>query len=73
MIAPIVGGLGTVFGPAIGALFVMPVHELSEHLAQEAGVFGLNTLIYGLLVLLVVVFLPSGIGPSLARRLGARR
>lgn len=73
MIAPIVGGLGTVFGPAIGALFVMPVHELSEHLAQEAGVFGLNTLIYGLLVLLVVVFLPSGIGPSVARLLRGRR
>lgn len=45
MIAPIVGGLGTVAGPAVGALFVMPVHELSEHLAQEAGVFGLNTLV----------------------------
>lgn len=73
MIAPIVGGLGTVAGPAIGALFVMPVHEVSEHLAQEAGVFGLNTLIYGLLVLGVVVFLPAGIGPTLARRLGWRR
>ncbi len=73
MIAPIVGGLGTVFGPAIGALFVMPVHELSEHLAQEAGVFGLNTLLYGLLVLVVVVFLPAGIGPSFARMLRGRR
>jgi branched-chain amino acid transport system permease protein len=73
MIAPIVGGLGTVAGPAVGALFVMPVHELSEHLAQEAGVFGLNTLIYGLLVLGVVVFLPSGIGPALARLFGGRR
>lgn len=73
MIAPIVGGLGTVFGPAIGALFVMPVHELSEHLAQEVGVFGLNTLIYGVLVLVVVVFLPSGIGPSAARLLRRRR
>jgi branched-chain amino acid transport system permease protein len=70
MIAPIVGGLGTVFGPVIGALFVVPVHELSDHLAQEAGVFGLNTLIYGLLVLAVVLFLPAGIGPSLLRRLG---
>jgi branched-chain amino acid transport system permease protein len=73
MIAPIVGGLGTVFGPAIGALFVMPVHEVSEHLAQEAGVFGLNTLIYGLLVLVVVVFLPAGLAPSVARLLRGRR
>jgi branched-chain amino acid transport system permease protein len=73
MIAPIVGGLGTVAGPLIGALFVMPVHEASEHLAQEAGVFGLNTLIYGLLVLVVVVFLPGGLAPALGRLLRGRR
>jgi branched-chain amino acid transport system permease protein len=73
MIAPIIGGLGSVAGPAIGALFVMPVHEASEHMAQAIGVFGLNTLIYGLLVLGVVVFLPAGIGPSALRLLRGRQ
>lgn len=67
MIAPILGGLGTLFGPFVGALFVVPVMELSNHLAREAGIFGLSTFVYGCLVVLTIRFLPQGIWPALAR------
>jgi branched-chain amino acid transport system permease protein len=65
IIAPIIGGLGTMFGPMIGALFVVPVMHLSNYLSGRVGVAGLNTLIYGLVVFLVVVFMPNGIWPRL--------
>lgn len=65
MIAPIIGGVGTVIGPIVGALFVVPVMELSNHLSQASGLFGLNTLIYGLIILLTIRFLPGGVWPAI--------
>jgi branched-chain amino acid transport system permease protein len=67
MIAPIIGGVTTLFGPFIGALFVVPAMEISNHLSQKTGLFGLNTFLYGLLIVLTVRFLPDGVWPPLAR------
>jgi len=69
IIAPIIGGMGTLFGPIIGAFFVIPINEISNHAAQSMGIFGLNTLIYGVLILMVIVFLPDGIWPPVAKRI----
>lgn len=66
IVAPILGGLGTLLGPLLGALFVVPVTEFANQLAQDLGLFGLNTLVFGLLVLLVVGLLPHGLAPALA-------
>jgi branched-chain amino acid transport system permease protein len=63
LIAPIVGGMGSPFGSVVGALFLVPVKETSNVLGQHVGVFGLNTLIYGVVVLAVIAFLPEGIWP----------
>jgi len=76
IVAPILGGLGTLFGPLVGALFAIPVTEFSNQLSQDLGLFGFNTLVYGALVLLVVGLLPQGLVPGiglLAQRLRARR
>ncbi len=70
IVAPIVGGLGTLFGPVLGAFVVISLLELARELAARAGVLGLNILIYGILLLLVVMFAPDGIWPRLARPLG---
>lgn len=67
IIAPIVGGLGTLFGPIVGALFIVPLGELTNQIAQQTGIFGLNLLIYGVLLLLVVCFMPDGLWPALVR------
>jgi branched-chain amino acid transport system permease protein len=67
LIAPIIGGLGSLFGPVVGAFFVVPLMEASNVLGQRTGFFGLNTLIYGLVILLVITFLPDGIWPRLRR------
>ena len=70
IIAPIVGGLGTLFGPILGAFIVVPLNEIAKELGQATGVNGLNLLIYGVLLLGVVVVAPSGAWPWIARRLG---
>ncbi len=72
LIAPIIGGLGTLFGPIVGAFFVVPIMEASNVLGQSTGLFGLNTLIYGVIILLVITFLPEGIWPRVVRYLRTR-
>jgi branched-chain amino acid transport system permease protein len=66
IVAPILGGLGTLLGPLLGALFVVPMTEFANQTAQDLNLFGLNTLIFGVLVLLVVGLLPHGLAPAIA-------
>ena len=77
----IIGGIGTIFGPVIGALVLVPLSEalrsnvitqglinsglvseesgvgifLKEHLAHA------HVLIYGILVVVVILFMPEGV------------
>ena len=63
ILAPIIGGLGTVFGPVIGAIFVGFIEELSRIYFSAEGLAGLNIIIYGVLLIAVVMFLPKGLMP----------
>lgn len=67
MLAPIIGGLGTVFGPVIGAIFVGSLEELSRIYFSSEGLVGLNIIIYGLLLIIIVIFLPKGLMPLFRR------
>lgn len=73
IVAPIVGGLGTLFGPILGALIVVPLNEVAKELGQASGINGLNLLIYGVLLAFVVLVLPNGCWPWLERMLGLAR
>ncbi len=55
------GGLGTIAGPLVGALFVIP---LQQYLGLQFGGNGLNLIIYGALFLVIILVLPRGIVPS---------
>ena len=72
LLAPIVGGVGTVFGPLLGALVVKSLGEATKLLAGDAP--GLDLVIYGSVLVLVVAFAPRGIVGLLAglRRWGRR-
>lgn len=52
------GGIGTLFGPLIGALLLEP---LQEYLTIQYGSLSLNLVILGALLLLVILVLPEGI------------
>lgn len=56
----IIGGLGTVWGPVVGALVLVPIAELSR--GWLGGSFaGAHILLYGTVLVLVMLFMPNGI------------
>jgi branched-chain amino acid transport system permease protein len=59
LLGPLIGGAGTVLGPLIGALALGGLSEVtSALLGQQPGV---NLLAFGLLLLVILRFLPNGI------------
>jgi branched-chain amino acid transport system permease protein len=67
-IVGVVGGWQTVCGPMIGALVIIPISEMLR--AQLGGGYaGLHTLIYGLILMAVILWLPSGLNPFVMRAL----
>src|SRR5262245_46754984 len=59
LLAPIVGGIGTVFGPLLGALVVKTLGELTKLVTGDAP--GLDLVIYGSVLIVIVAFAPHGI------------
>ncbi len=60
------GGIATLAGPIVGALILEPVQQYLALLPNTAG--GLYLVLYGALFLVVILVLPEGIVPALARR-----
>jgi len=67
-IVAIIGGRGTVFGPAVGATLLVFASELFRAQFKQA-----HLLIYGLLLMAAILFLPGGVLGTLQQRLKARR
>jgi branched-chain amino acid transport system permease protein len=72
ILAPIIGGLGTVFGPVVGAFILTPLGEGLIALTERLGINapGTKAVFYGLLLMVIIALRPSGIWPWLARRIG---
>lgn len=65
LVGAIVGGLGTLWGPLLGALVLHMLAEATRNLFGNLP--GLNMVIYGAVLVLIVMFVPrglSGIGRS---------
>lgn len=62
----VIGGRGTLWGPVLGALLLMPGEEIARTLS--GGAIGLDMMLYGLLLMVVVRFEPRGLMALLARR-----
>jgi branched-chain amino acid transport system permease protein len=84
----IIGGIGTILGPVIGAMVLVPLSEILRNprgLVQigvlspdskfvefvEAHLSNAHLLVYGILVVVVILFAPEGV-LGLIRRVGAR-
>jgi branched-chain amino acid transport system permease protein len=72
ILGPIIGGIGTLFGPIIGAFLLTGLSEMMQELLTMLGLDapGAKQVFYGVCLLVVVVVLPDGIWPWLARKLG---
>ena len=75
ILGPIVGGVGTLFGPILGAVLLTTLADSLNNLVSAIGldIPGVKQVFYGVILLLVVMFLPDGIWPPLAKRLGLGR
>src|SRR5690606_4692312 len=67
----IIGGMGAVAGPLIGAVLIIPIEELSNMLFSSTAA-GLSQLVFGAVLIAVVIWQPRGL-LSLFRRFGGRR
>jgi branched-chain amino acid transport system permease protein len=61
ILRPIIGGLGTVLGPVLGSFILTPLSEISRSYFAKGGFEGLHLVLYGVLAVLVVLFMPKGI------------
>lgn len=75
ILGPIIGGTGTLFGPILGAVVLTVLADGITELMAAFGweMPGVKQVFYGTCLLVVIVFLPNGIWPTLARRLGLER
>jgi branched-chain amino acid transport system permease protein len=71
ILGPIIGGIGTLFGPILGAAVLTLLSDgITELLAALGWEFpGVKQVFYGVVLLVVVMFLPHGIWPTVARKL----
>jgi branched-chain amino acid transport system permease protein len=60
LIIPMVGGMGTVLGPILGACLLVPLAEYLR-ITLGGGGRGVHILIYGLVILLVALYEPRGL------------
>jgi branched-chain amino acid transport system permease protein len=59
LVGAIVGGMGTLWGPLLGALVLHTLSEATRNLFGQLP--GLNMVIYGTVLVLIVMFLPRGL------------
>ena len=68
ILAPIVGGLGTVFGPVIGAFVLTPLGEGLTAMTERFGLNapGVKAVFYGVILIVIIYAMPAGVWPRIA-------
>jgi branched-chain amino acid transport system permease protein len=66
LLVSLVGGLGSVFGPLFGAVVLHAIGEAAKQATGNAP--GLNLVLYGIVLIVALRFLPNGIAGLFARR-----
>jgi branched-chain amino acid transport system permease protein len=69
IIPAVIGGIGTVWGPLIGALVVGPLSDMIASILRNPpgflhflqGVTGLDVAVYATLLIVIVLFMPKGV------------
>ncbi|QNM10014.1 branched-chain amino acid ABC transporter permease [Wansuia hejianensis] len=71
LIFAVIGGVGTIWGPVIGAAVLVPINEITR-VALGTEFTGLSGLIYGLIFMVVVFFMPNGLVPFFKEKMSNR-
>lgn len=67
----VLGGLGSIFGPIVGAAILIPLSEYTRIIFGGTGK-GIDLIIFGLLVVLVACYQPNGIVGIFENKLGSK-
>ncbi|MBS6397648.1 MAG: branched-chain amino acid ABC transporter permease [Clostridiales bacterium] len=70
VLTAVMGGVGTVEGPILGAIVLTTISEYSRVYLGHYG--GLDLILYGVLVILIVLFIPGGILSVFKKRIEKR-
>lgn len=76
LLRAVVGGLGMVLGPLFGALLLSPLGELTKALLPVKNASGADLVLFGILLIFAIRFMPHGVLGTLERafaRLRGRR
>ena len=68
----VLGGIGTLWGPALGALVLIPLTELTRSYFGGSG-SGIDLIIYGVLIMVIALARPEGLMSLFGGRPTARR
>lgn len=66
MLIPVLGGMGTLWGPVLGAFILVPLSELTRVYLSGGGQ-ALDLIVYGALIMLVAIFEPRGLWAVIER------
>lgn len=59
LLVPIIGGMGTLFGPLLGAVGLHVLSELTRELIGDVP--GISLVLYGIVLVVMVLFMPRGL------------
>ncbi len=71
ILAPVIGGVGTIFGPIVGAFILTPLGEGLIALTAKFGIDlpGTKAVFYGVTLMIIISLRPDGVWPWLKRLL----
>lgn len=84
LLRPIVGGVGTIWGPLVGAALLTPLSELTRDIVRDPPPFlgviegraGVDVMLFGAILIIVILFMPNGLigaGKQLRTRMNSER
>jgi branched-chain amino acid transport system permease protein len=71
LLVPIIGGMGTLFGPLLGAVALHAVSEITREVIGDLP--GVSLVIYGTILVIMVLFAPRGLSGLVSRLTGRMR
>lgn len=66
IIMAVIGGIGTVHGPILGAIILIPLSEYIRA-ANSGALPGIDLVIYGVLIILVILYQPDGVASMIRK------
>ncbi|MFH0768761.1 MAG: branched-chain amino acid ABC transporter permease [Chloroflexota bacterium] len=71
LLITMIGGRGTLWGPLLGTIILTPIQEIVRTTVGGGAFAGLHLLIWGILIIVIVFFMPKGISGLI--QIGYRR